>query len=209
MTVKELVEIFNVYGIEVIFDSCEEVAKNLNGHIVYFACVDGKEREKYEKSKTQPQFISKHATIHMPNLTLEELVDIYKCDGGNSYELVQSELHPFLSYGLPEDVLFVTFIFLHEIGHWVHFNEIGKNVYDFQNLNLELYKANSAKRNELEVNHQKRMERGSDCPITAKEKRQLIELTNEYHQIPKEMKADQFARNELKEAIGRIITGIS
>lgn len=200
MTVKELIEKINIFDANITFDPLEKVKRNFSAGIVTplaFSCVEGKERKKYERLRNKSEFESHSATIHVPDLTINDIIDIFQCDAVGSYETTRKMIAPYLQDDIPEEVVFVCFLFLHEVGHWMQFKELGCNVQKYTEQYVELYRANYEKGNQIWASREERIKRGNNCVLTVRERQALIQCQNEYRQIPSEKDADEFAIQNL------------
>ena len=102
---------------------------------------------------------------------------------------------------MSEDVVFVIYIFLHEVGHWIQFANMSNKVEAFLNEDIELSKANFDKMQQAFIQRDERIRRGNSCPLTAKETALCKALSLEYREIPKEKDADKYALEHMKEAV--------
>lgn len=73
-------------------------------------------------------------------MDIRELVNIFECDGTGIHELTKERIRPYCSNNVSEDIVFVVFVFLHEVGHCNQFIGMGKNVEKFINEDLHLKK---------------------------------------------------------------------
>ena len=204
MRVKELIEKINIFDVNVTFDPLEEMEKDFSAGIIMplaFSCVEGKERKKYENLRNKSEFESHSATIHVLDLTINDIVDIFQADAVGNYEITREMIAPYLQDDIPEEVGFVCFLFLHEVGHWMQFKELGCNISKYTERYIELYKANYEKGNQIWVSREKRKMRGITCELTAREKKDLIQCQREYRQIPSEKDADEFAIQHLSQIL--------
>lgn len=200
MNVRELIETINIFDANITFDPLEEVRRKFSAGIgtpLVFSCVEGKERKKYERLGSKSDFESHSATVHIPDLTINDIIDIFQCDAVGSYETTRKIIVPYLQDDIPEEVVFVCFLFLHEVGHWMQFKELGCNVQKYTERYVELYRANYEKGNQIWASREERIKRGINCVLTAREKQALIQCQNEYRQIPSEKDADEFAVQNL------------
>ena len=81
MRVKYLIETINTSNVTVVFDSSEIVARKLGAGVttpIYFTCVDEKEKLLYERCKDKSNFVSHTPSIHLPDLSVCELVNIFE-----------------------------------------------------------------------------------------------------------------------------------
>jgi glutaredoxin len=204
MRVKYLIETINTSNATVVFDSPEIVARRLDAGVttpIYFTCVDEKEKLLYERCKDKSNFVSHTPSIHLPDLSVHELVNIYECDGTGSLEITKDILSSFFSDDMSEDVVFVIYILLHEVGHWFQFANMSNKVEAFLSEDIELSKANFDKMQQAFIQRDERIRRGNSCPLTAKEKALFKQLSLEYREIPKEKDADKYALEHMEEAI--------
>ena len=100
-----------------------------------------------------------------------------------------------------QDSSYITFVFLHEMGHWIQFNSLNKNVFDFIQKDLVLEKNNFDKMENLKKQRKERIDRGNKCKLTAREKKLFWQYMKEYRAIPKEKEADEFALSKMEEAL--------
>lgn len=87
MQVKDLIETINVFNANIIFDKPDDVKDDIlaGNSPLYFTPVEGKERKKYENITNKQQFRSTTAAIHVIDLSVRELVNIFECDGSGIY----------------------------------------------------------------------------------------------------------------------------
>ncbi len=204
MTIRELIEKINTFDVDVTFEPLEEVRKKFSAGIVTplaFSCVEGKERKKYEKLVNQSDFESHSATILIPDLTIDDMIDIFQCDAVGGYEATRQTIAPYLQDDIPENVIFVCFLFLHEVGHWMQFKELGCNVQKYGKRYEELYRENYRKECLVWESRAERIKRGITCELTAREREAIIQCHNEYRQIPSEKDADEFALQHLSQIL--------
>lgn len=208
MLVKDLIQKINKFDAKIIFDPKEVVANNIRQGVcvpLYFSCIEGSERKKYEALKSKAGYKSHSAAIHIPDLTVDELIDTFECDGTGSYELTAQLIKPYLQNGVPENTVFVCYLFLHEIGHWLHFKELGYDVQRYSEKDLALYQENHRKLNQIWSDRKERMDRGIMCQLTAREKERLKQCRDEYRQIPNEQIADKFAFENLNSVLAYLL----
>lgn len=196
MNVRELIEIINIFNANVIFDNPKDSVELVlaAGHSpLYFLAIEGKEKNKYDHSSNKSEFVSSTASIHIIDLDIQDLINIFECDGTGIYQLTKDMISPFYSSNIPEDIVFISFLFLHEIGHWNQFIRMGKNVEQYKNKDLDLEKENNEKVVQLRKQQLERINKGNLCVLTSNEKKLFKQYMLEYRQIPKEKDADQFA----------------
>lgn len=200
MKVKDIIEIINVFNAKIIFDKPEDVKNDimLGRSPLYFTPVEGKEKKKYETIIHNQEFESTTAAIHVIDLSVRDLVNIFECDGTGIHEFTNNIIDPYCDAEISRDIVYVIFLFLHEIGHWMQFECMNKKVKEFINKDLQLAKENFDKVSELKRQRQQRIEKGSKCILTAKEKRLFREYMQEYRNIPKEKEADEFALSQMQ-----------
>lgn len=205
MTVREIIERINIFEVKLTFDPREEVMRKfMDGVIdslVFFSCVEGKERKKYDRLQNKSDFVSHSATIHIPDLTIDEIIDSFQCDSTGIYETIEQTIAPYLQDDIPKNVVFVCFLFLHEVGHWMQFKKLDCNVQKYSERSYELYKENYEKGNLIWAGREERLKRGITCKLTAREKEALMQCQNEYRQIPPEKDADEFAAQHLLQVL--------
>lgn len=212
MTTRELIEIINDYDVKIAFDKPEDVIKGLMQGIatpISFTPVEGLERKKYEKSNNKSDFVSTSECIHIPELELSYLIEMFKCTGTNIYDMSLQLIAPHIKNRVSDEIEFVIFTFLHEVGHWKQFTNMSRLVEKFVNMDEELHKDNFIKQQMVLDQRQIRMDKGNNCPLTAKEKKALNQLFLEYRQIPKEKDADNFAFQHINIALDKYRTFIS
>lgn len=205
--VVELIKIINIYNTKVIFDDPKECQKRLlnSEFIIYFTPVEGKERSKYEKSHNK-KMVSTTPAIHMPNLSVRELVNTYECDGTGVYDVTKEMIEPFLSEEISFDVVFTTFLFLHEVGHWMQFEEVNRNIFQYLSTDIDLEKDNFNKVSALIKQRAERIKKGiNNCVLTTNEKNLFHQYMLEYRNIPKEKDADLFALSNIRTALELIL----
>ena len=118
----------------------------------------------------------------------------------NDYDNINSRniVRPYCNGEIDEGVVYMMFLFLHEIGHWIQFQNMGRKVFAFERKDEELKKENAEKMFSLIQEREKRMKKGNQCSLTAKEKNLLNQYMNEYRNIPMEKEADEFALSQIK-----------
>lgn len=200
MQVKDLIKIVNVFDANIIFDKPEDVTNNLlaGRTPVYFAAIEGTEQRKYENLRNKQEFRSTTAAIHISDLSVRGLVNIFECDATGMHEFTKKAIEPYLNEGISMDVVYVIFLFLHEVGHWMQLYNMDRNVFKYANEDLELEKENSDKVNFLKKQQQERIKRGSECILTYNEKKLFEQYMKEYRCLPKEKDADEFALSKIQ-----------
>lgn len=163
----------------------------------------GKERDKYERSSNKSRFVSTTAAIHIIDLDIRDLVSIFECDGTGIYQFTKEMIKPYYSNNISEDIVYVSYLFLHEVGHWTKFISMGKNIEQFINKDLQLAKENFEKVEQLKRQRQERINRGISCVLTANERKLFKQFMMEYRQIPKENEADKFALEHMESALDK------
>lgn len=135
MLVQDLIKTINIFNVNVEYDSSEHCKKRiLNGDsAVYFAVANDEEQRKYQ-IKNCTDMKSTTATIHVPNLSVRELVNIYECDGTGLFDLTNEMISKFYNESISNDIIFSIFLFLHEVGHWMQFEKIDRNIYEYMNI---------------------------------------------------------------------------
>ena len=195
MQVKELISEINSFDVKVVFDEPKYVAERLTKgeYILYFTPVDGKERKKYIHLKNKEGFKSTTAAIHIPDLSIEHLIDVYKSDVSGIYEFTKELLQEYCDNEINNDIIYTIYLFLHEVGHWIQFCNVQKDIERYIHMDEEITKANFEKMSLVNAKRADRLNKGGECLLTAKEKRLYKECMEEYREIPKEKAADQFA----------------
>ena len=186
--------------VHVCYDSMNEVANRIRSgaHVVYFSVIDNvAEREKYEKKTDEAKKIykSKSPVIHFPDLTINEIVEIYRCGVEDEYQRVVSLLVD-NNISIKSEVAFVCFLFLHEVGHWNQLYQKNMLVKMYLEDGIEQEKQIFELQNEI-LNRILRNNDiallGSDIVISKKDKEKYHELQVKYREIPKEAEADEYA----------------
>ena len=203
MQIKELIDIINIYDIKVIFDNAEDVAEKImkGTSPLYFTPVEGSERKKYKKKKNNRDFTSTTATIHIIDLSIDDFVKIFECDVTGIHEFTNNIINPYCNEKINRNIVYMIFLFLHEVGHWFQFKKMDRKVYDFMERNRALYEENFKKKTLLEERRQGRIDKGNQCKLTAKEKKLFEQYMKEYRNIPKENEADEFALSQMETSL--------
>ena len=128
MRLKDLTNVINIYNANIIFDKPEKVAMKImaRNSPLYFSPVDEKERTIFENMKDNHDFTSSTAAIHIIDLSVEELVDIFECDGTGNHDFTNKIIEPYCDGKIEKNIKYTTFLFLHEIGHWIQFEKMDK-----------------------------------------------------------------------------------
>lgn len=200
MNVKELIDIINLFQVHVIFDNPKDSVDRLmaGGSPLYFTPIEGKERKKYEQSSNKSEIISTTDAIHVIDLDIRKLVNIFECDGTGIHELTKEKIRPYCSNNISEDIVYVAFLFLHEVGHWDQFICMSKNIERFINEDLQLEKEIFEKNQQLGKQQKERIKKGSSCILTTNERKLFEQYMLEYREIPKEKYADKFALKNME-----------
>lgn len=201
MKVSELISVVNIYDVKISFDNPVEVANNLKtGQVMFFSPLSGFELKKYTKARHPERFVSKSAVIHIPDLTIEDFINVFECDGTGIHEITRSIIKPYCEKGIPSDIVFVTFMFLHEVGHWMQFKEMGNYVHTFIMLDYEAKKANFEKQLNLK---QQFLQYNTENNIDALKliQTQLYNNMCDYRNIPCEKWADDYAHSHMNDAL--------
>lgn len=202
MQMRELINTINDYNAKIIFyDKTDLVDKLKEGLLIYFTPVEGKELKKYRNIKEKKDFISTTASIHIPDLSIEEFVDIFECDCTGLYDFTNNIIKPYCNKGIDNKIVFTIFVFLHEVGHWNQFEKMERNVSTFESRDYELSEENSNKMTTLIEKRSERIKKGNTCVLTSKEKELFIQYMIEYRNIPKEKEADEFALNQIESVL--------
>jgi hypothetical protein len=207
MNVIDVINKINHYDVVVKYDSKEDVTRRFlegNSMPIYFTPVEGKERIKFEKNQRR-DFVSNSAAIHIPDLAVDEMINLFECDVTGILNHTKEYLKKYLRDDIDENIVIISFIFLHEVGHWKQFCKMSCNVWDFINDDLELEKENFEKRKVVLESRKERLQRGNNCILTVKERKKLNEIMEEYRNIPKEKDADIFAIFNMDECLNILI----
>ena len=175
-------------------------------HIVFFTPIDSEsERERYERKSesAQTNYTTKSPMIHFPDVTIDELIQIFQCgvedESANTISRLKNE------YDIEADkYIFIAFLFLHEVGHWNQLIADDHKVRIFLLRDFEEEKRNhdaqSAIINSaLRKNGNNKLVNGFG--LNNKEKEKLRKLQEEYRRIPKEADADKYAVEMLKSIV--------
>ncbi|MCP1136177.1 hypothetical protein NKT34_23035 [Paenibacillus polysaccharolyticus] len=226
MKVRELVEIINTFGVPVNYFEQEKLHAiiNYNSDVpfpIYFSVFSEEEKKKYAASKDKSKFESSTASIHFPDITLAQLVNLFECDGTGIHEFTLNRISHYLDKDIPRDVVYVTFLFLHEVGHWMQFISMNKIAEVYFNEDLELYQESHKKMQDFRIKRDTRINKERNIMLSGNHKelysrasgrdeltlltfreRKLVEtLQKEYRNIPKEKDADTFAIENLEFAL--------
>lgn len=203
MQLKDLINVINIYNAKIIYDKPEKVAMKImaGNSPLYFSPVDEKEQIIFKNMKDNHDFTSSTAAIHIIDLSIDELVNIFECDGTGIHEFTNTIIEPYCDGKIEKNIIYTTFLFLHEIGHWIQFEKMNKKVSVFIEKDYELEKDNFDKMSALSRQRQERIAKGSQCVLTAKEKRLLGQYMKEYRNIPKEKEADEFALSKMESSL--------
>lgn len=204
MQIKDLINTINTFDVRIHFDNRQEVINKIHQGepmIIYFSPIDEMEKRKYDLCSSKYDFVSHTPIIHVPDITVQELVEVFKCDEGNLYETTQAIISKWFSEDIPQDVILVIFIFLHEVGHWVQFQQMGNRVYEFINKDFYALKNNYDKTQEVKRKINEQLKKENRRNLIFWEKELLKKLSDEYRQIPKEKNADIFALSQIEKAL--------
>lgn len=201
MQVKDIINIINSFDVKVIFDRPEEVVYKImnGGSPLYFTPVEGKEREKFKNLKNNQEFISTSAAIHIIDLSVKDFINIFECDGTGVHQFTKNMIKPYCNKGIQEDIIYVIYLFLHEVGHWTQFEKMNRNVVQFISKDFNLTENNSDKMHALK--NQNHITSDNKCDLIARKKRLLGQYMQEYRNIPKEKEADEFALREIEKVL--------
>ena len=173
--------------------------------VAEFYLSDDDEWKKYVGCKIQEDFVSNTAHIRILDVSVDEITQILKCDSYSDEDSTYGDtlriIQPHLRGGVPESVAVACFVFLHEVGHYLHFKSLGFRVKEYADLDLSLYEENNRKMNELDVARNARIAKGIACPLTAREREKLKKIKAEYRRILKEARADEFALSHFPRAL--------
>lgn len=197
--VKEVQRQLNIQHVLVCYDQRYIVKEKIcrGEDIVYLSVIDDTaENEEYRKKTEEMQTIyrTKSPRIHFPDLSVNEIVKIYKSGIEDEY-VRMTLLFKEMNILIRNEVAFVCFIFLHEVGHW---NQLHQN-----NRLVKKYTENDTQIREEIYNAQntiiKRIKKralilGSNNPnIKESERKKYHELQVRYRKIPNEAEADNYA----------------
>lgn len=211
MNISEVIKIINTFNVNVIFDDLINVKEKILGgqSIFYFTPIEGKEKRKYERMSDKSKFISSSSTIHIVDLDISNLFELFECDVTGIHEYTKNVIKPYCDMGVSEEIVYVIFLFLHEVGHYNQFENMGRKVEEFINKDLALYEENFKKVEELQSRRRERIYKGSDCSLTYKERSELEKYMKEYREISKEKEADDFALKNIENVLSEYKKKIS
>ena len=194
--------------VKVVYDKKHIVASRLQRglHIVFFNAIENEEeRLRYEEIKGKPsinRFKTKSPTIHIPDLHVWELLDIFKRDETGAYERTCAYLNTIKMKGsCPIEIKYILNIFLHEIGHWEQMKRLNWDVIKFTAMDINLEEAHNNESMFLQQEMRKEISNiklGEKPVISDGLMQKLVELEEGYRQIPKEADADNYARETLE-----------
>ena len=120
MNISEVIKIINNFNVNVIFDDLINVKEKILGgqSIFYFTPIEGKEKRKYERMSDKSKFISSSSTIHIVDLDISNLFELFECDVTGIHEYTKNVIKPYCDMGVSEEIVYVIFLFLHEVGHY-------------------------------------------------------------------------------------------
>lgn len=205
--IQKLQVFLGLQSVSITFDDMDETKRRMEAraHTIYLNVMDNlAEQERYESKieEAQEKYKTKSPVIHFPNLTVWQVIEIFKADVTGAYERTCEYLESIQMKGeCPVELRFILNVFLHEVGHWKQLTNIDRHVKTYMEMDRELEEANhnesaklSIKLGEMAVAQQ------SDTPkIPKKVMEELVRLEEEYRKIPKEADADKYAREVLQE----------
>lgn len=202
-----LQETLHLQHVNVIYDSMETIRTRLEGgaHTIFLNVIDDEaECEKYEKKAevARDKYKTKSPAIHFPDLKVWRFIEVFKADVTGAYERTCHYLDSVMMKAeCPIELKFVMNAFLHEVGHWNQLMGKNRHVKQYIEIDLNLEKKNADDSFELYKKiHGIRDIQGTDRPHIPKGlMNKLIELEEEYRQIPKEADADKYAREILSD----------
>lgn len=204
MKISDIINKINIYDVEVEFYSLEELYNRLsvqgNNTFICFSVMNDTQKLKYEKNFNE-DFISKSASIQVPDISVDELLETLDCVRGNMYSNLKEIVRPYVNQDNNEGLLITIILFLHEVGHYQQLKRVEFNVKKYCDENLEEYQAQFDKVSLVNQKRNERLKNGNNCTYTFNENKQLDALDEEYRAIPKELEADMFAINNLENAI--------
>ncbi len=200
MRTKEIIEIINIYGINVVYVTLEKLHKRIseiNSSLpINFTPLNSKEKKMFDKSKDQENFISKKPEIQFLDCDSVELENFFKISDPDLYLHTLQEIEPFSQSNIQPDVIYTMYIFLHEIGHYKQFIRLGNKVHAYINQDSELREKNYYDALNFHNSTQKHRSQ-----YTLTEEIYSKKLLKDYRNIPMEKDADEFALNNLEEAL--------
>lgn len=197
--------LLKMQSVKIVFDSKKIATERfLQGKdLIYFLVMDETEEERYERKYDKSSYKAKSPSIHIPDFTVDELLDVFKEDVTGAYDRTCHYLETVqMKSECPIELKFVLYIFLHEVGHWEQLKRVDGYVSKYIEDGIELAKENYEKSALL---YQKIKENnlnlkdGEKPWISKSDMQELIRLEEEYRQIPKEADADNYAKKIMEE----------
>lgn len=150
------------------------------------------------KSETeQREYVSNSARIMIPHISVERLAQIYINNDPTTFEFTLKKIRKKINISNNKDRLaFSTYLILHEIGHWYHFDEMGRKPYIYAHEDSELRKEVFNKQKELELEMSIKKSTGK---LTQQDEMKMKNWVIEYNNIPMEKRANNYADDNFKE----------
>ena len=191
-TLKSIIRRIDMYDAKIIYDKYEPFS-NKNS-LLFFSALEGSERTEFEhlSDEEKKTYISNSSAIHIPKVSIDEFYRDYKTVDSLTVEFTLD-----IIFSLVPEIkcthdryadAFALFCILHELGHWNHFLNCGKNVYRY------IDDATEAKKifDERKILQSKLLQAPLITDKLHKEARLWI---HKYHDVPGEKIADDFARD--------------
>lgn len=182
---------------------------NPNGNeqfLLHFETISEEYRsEYYSLAETErTKYISNSARIYVPNMYISKYCSTYKNDDPPTWNYTMERIHKLGILELSTDEagdMFAIYGILHEIGHWMHFNDVGRNVWAFLQDNAGAEEVHRLKQqlNDI-ISTQKKV-----SPIFIK--KEVKRLLDMYYSVSNEKIANEFADKEFPR-VWKLINGL-
>ncbi len=195
MLLKKMIRILNNKNVIFMFYELKNIVNQQ--HLAYISVLSDEEKDIYNNcdESNKKKFVSNSSVIYLPYLSSDMFVEIYKQNDKASYNLTIDRIKKIIDIdsSSEEKIAFVAYIILHEVGHWIHFEEMGKRPYRFARED-----SNIRKKVYLEQLNMKRKLIGKS-KLNENEEKDIEKLFYKYHSIPMEKRADEYADKYLKD----------
>lgn len=177
------------------------IDKNIykNNNIVYIDVLNLKDRQIYKRQtqEDKEKYVSDSARILLPDITSERLGNIYINIDEFTYDFTLKNIRKIVSISREnENLAFTLYVILHEIGHWYHFDEMGRKPYSYakEDADIRLKMFNKQQDLQMEMSVKKSMNQ-----LTKKDIMTIKNWVIDYNNIPIEKKANKYADKNFKE----------
>lgn len=197
MRLEQITKIVESEGIRFIFYP-EDALYRKNSIVYINVIVDSKERQEYKikNENEQKEYVSKSVAIFLPDIDSERLGNVYINNDEMTYDFTLKKIRKIVSISKEhENLAFSLYLILHEIGHWYHFDEMGRKPYIYANEDTDVREEVFNRQQDL----QKEMSlKKSFNKLT---KNDLMTMKNwiiDYNNIPIEKRANSYADKNFK-----------